>query len=61
VPSIKRANACEHMHLTPVIKRRFGLFKRHVQVTAFCVKSGSSVAVPHLGCGICHPFEAGLE
>lgn len=57
VPAIKRANACEHMQLTAVIKKRFGLFKRYVTVTAYCQKSETQVTQPHIGCGQCHPLE----
>ena len=61
VPSIKRANACEYMRLTPVIKRKFGLFKRFVTVKAFCIKSGTTVAEPHVGCGICHSLDVTID
>jgi hypothetical protein len=57
VPSIRRANACENMILTPVIKKRFGVFKRYVEIQAFCQKSNGSVKEPPIGCGICHPFD----
>jgi len=57
VPSIKRANACEFMVLTPVIKRKFGLFKRYVSINAYCKKSDETVKEPHIGCGICHPID----
>jgi hypothetical protein len=55
VPSIKRANACEHMQLIPVIKKRLGLFKRYVTITAYCHFSKTDVPQPHIGCGLCHP------
>ncbi len=61
VPGIKRANSCEFMQLTPTIKKKFGLFKRYVSVKAFCIKSGKSVAEPHVGCGLCHPLNGKIE
>jgi hypothetical protein len=57
VPSIKRANACEYMELTLVIKRRLGIFKRYIQVSAYCHKAKDVVKEPHVGCGICHPLD----
>ena len=54
VPSIKRANACENMQLTAVIKRRLGFLKRYVVVTAYCHLSKTKVEQPHIGCGQCH-------
>lgn len=57
VPSIKMANACEHMQLTIIIKKKLGFFKRYVKVEAFCTHAGSKVEKPHVGCGKCHPFD----
>jgi len=57
VPSIKRANACEHMQLSAVIKRKLGILKRHVVITAYCHLSKSEVEQPHIGCGRCHPLD----
>jgi len=57
VPSIKRANACENMQLSAVIKRRFRLFKRYVLVTAYCHLAKEIVQQPHFGCGQCHRLE----
>ena len=56
VPSIKRANACEHLQLTPVIKRSMGIFKRHVTIKAYCLRSKAIVDQPQIGCGLCHPI-----
>lgn len=63
VPSIKRANACENMRLTPLIKRKLGIFKRFVTVSAYCDLSKTNVKQPHIGCGQCHPirFNESLE
>lgn len=57
VPSIKRANSCEHMELTPVIRKKLGLFKRYIAIKAYCTQSGKIVDEPHVGCGICHPID----
>lgn len=56
VPEIKRANACPTLILTPHIQKRIRGFKRHVKITTFCSKSQTSVKVPEVGCGICHPL-----
>jgi hypothetical protein len=62
VPAITRANSCSHMTLYPTIKRTKLGTKRQVKVTAFCSESKSEVAVPEIGCGICHPeFEVFKE
>lgn len=56
VPGILQANACEYMELNAHARRiLLGLIKR-VEVTAFCTKSQSPVAEPHIGCGQCHPI-----
>ena len=56
VPSIKRANACPTLELTPTIKKKKLGLKRQVVITAFCTKSQTAVKVPEIGCGICHPL-----
>lgn len=56
VPSIKLANACPHMVLTPQIKRPFLIGKRQVKITAYCTKAQKNVKEPRIGCGICHPL-----
>jgi hypothetical protein len=57
VPAIKRANACEFIRLKPRIARPvLDLFRKQVQVDAYCEKSRQSVAEPHIGCGQCHPL-----
>jgi hypothetical protein len=57
VPSIVRANACEHMRLQAGLNRPLAAgFKRRVKVTAFCEKTGRSGFDPHIGCGECHPL-----
>ncbi|HPS42269.1 MAG TPA: hypothetical protein PK040_06670 [Anaerolineaceae bacterium] len=61
VPAIKRANGCEHIQLTPVVTRRFGILKRQIKVKAFCTKSQSMVVSPEVGCGICHPLSENLK
>lgn len=56
VPGILRANACQHMTLEAQVQPSlFGLVRR-VQVRAWCEKSHSAVAEPHIGCGQCHPL-----
>jgi hypothetical protein len=54
VPAISRSNACPNMTLYPTIKKGIGKFKRQVKITAFCSKSNETVAVPEIGCSICH-------
>lgn len=59
VPDIARANSCQHMKLKVTITRPLtALFRRRVQVSAFCEKSERNVAEPQVGCGECHalPF-----
>lgn len=56
VPGILRANACEYMTLHAVVKSSLFGFIRRVEVTAFCTKSQTNVAEPHVGCGQCHPL-----
>ena len=62
VPDIARANSCQHMKLKAVVARPLAaLFQRRVQVSAFCDKSGRSVAEPQVGCGECHALPFKLE
>jgi hypothetical protein len=57
VPAIKRANACEFIRLRPRITRPLTqLFRRQVDVSAYCEKSSQAVSEPHVGCGQCHPL-----
>lgn len=57
VPGIRRANACQSMRLKPRIERPIlELFRRRVQVEAWCERSGGPVPEPHIGCGQCHPL-----
>ena len=56
VPGILLANTCPHMVLAPQIQRTFLIFKKQVQVSAYCEKTGRQVAEPHIGCGECHPL-----
>jgi len=57
VPAIKRANACEFIHLQPQVTRPLSnLFRKQVQVTAYCDKSEQTVREPQIGCGQCHPL-----
>jgi hypothetical protein len=53
VPSILRANACEHMVLSAHVVKGFLGFGRKLIVEANCLKSGGPVAEPHIGCGQC--------
>ena len=61
VPSIKRANACTNMVLTPTIKKNIFGKNKQVKVTAYCTKSNKIVEVPEIGCGICHPISEIFE
>ena len=54
VPEIQRANACENMTLTAVVKKGFLGMNRHVEISAYCSKSHDFVKDPYLGCGLCH-------
>ena len=54
VPAIKRANACEFMVLTPILKKSLLGSKKHLTISAFCSKSNSNVKTPEIGCGTCH-------
>ncbi len=55
VPSIKRDNACEFMQLRPRVERPLlSLFRKQVQVSTYCEKSGQSGFEPHIGCRQCH-------
>lgn len=57
VPAIKRANACEFIRLNPRVSRSvINLFRKQVEVTAYCEKAAQNVAEPHIGCGQCHPL-----
>ncbi len=57
VPSISRANGCEHMRLSLVVERSWRTgFRRRVRVAVSCSKSGRSQFDPHVGCGECHPI-----
>lgn len=57
VPSIERANNCEHMRLRLTIERsiRTG-FRRRVCVTSYCAKNRRSGFDAYRGCGECHPL-----
>ncbi len=62
VPGIRRANACEFMHLRPRVTRSvLTLFRKQVQIEAYCEKSKNLVAEPHIGCGQCHPLPPAFE
>lgn len=57
VPAIKRANACEFIRLRPRVTRTMSsLFRKQVQVSAYCEKSNQNVVEPQVGCGQCHPL-----
>ena len=56
VPGILQANACEHLVLVPHVDRVMFIFKKQVNVTAYCQKSNQRVSEPHIGCGECHPL-----
>jgi hypothetical protein len=57
VPGIKRANACEFIRLRPRITRSaLNLFRKQVEVSAYCEKSNQAVREPEVGCGQCHPL-----
>jgi hypothetical protein len=56
VPGIQAANACPHLVLHPQIVKKFVLFGRRVNISAYCTKSNSDVAEPKVGCGQCHPL-----
>jgi hypothetical protein len=62
VPSISRANACEHMSLSAKVSRPFfALFQQRVQISSFCEKTLRNVVEPHVGCGDCHPILPDIE
>jgi hypothetical protein len=62
VPGIRRANACQFIRLKPRIARPvLELFRKQVQVSAYCEKSGENVSEPHIGCGQCHPLPPVFE
>ena len=54
VPSIQRANACEHLILTGWVVKGFLGFGRKMIVEAKCLKTKRAVPEPHIGCGECH-------
>lgn len=54
VPGIFLANSCEHMELSAKVQRSLFGFIKGVKVSAYCHKSKSTVAEPHVGCGQCH-------
>ena len=54
VPSIQRANACEHLILNGRIVKGFLGFGRKMLVEASCLKTKRAVPEPHIGCGECH-------
>jgi hypothetical protein len=56
VPGIQRANACTNMVLTAHINSLILGLRRRVTVTAHCSKAETTVEVPEIGCGICHPL-----
>lgn len=54
VPKILQANRCPNIVLEARIETR--LFRRRVQVAAFCTHSMREVEQPMIGCGECHHF-----
>jgi hypothetical protein len=57
VPDVLRANACDFLQLRGTVTRTAsGLFRRRVQLSAFCEKVGRGVPEPEIGCGQCHPL-----
>ncbi len=56
VPDILRANGCPHMVLRASLKRR--LWRRRVEVEAYCTQQDVEVENPYVGCGHCHPEAA---
>ena len=54
VPAIARANACTNLVLEGRVTSKWLGLRRSVDVSAFCVKSGETVAEPEIGCGLCH-------
>jgi hypothetical protein len=62
VPGIARANACEHLKLLPTIGRPLeALFRRRVQIAAYCSKAKQSVAEAQIGCGQCHALPGAFK
>lgn len=64
VPAIHRANACPHLVLEARVRAGLLGLGRGIDITSSCTKSGGPVAVPEVGCGLCHappliPPEAG--
>ncbi len=59
VPDISRANSCQFLKLKVKVGRPVtAVFRRRVQVSAYCEKSERDVSEPEIGCGDCHalPF-----
>ena len=56
VPGILRANACDHMTLSPRLERPFPFTKQQVKVRTYCDRSRRTGFDPHVGCGQCHPL-----
>ncbi len=56
VPSIQRANACEHMVLQARVRPGLLGLGRRVEVSAYCKKAQQKVDKPEIGCGLCHPL-----
>jgi hypothetical protein len=62
VPSVNRANACEHMRLSATITRSvLTLFKPRVKISAYCEQKQQKVLEAHIGCGECHPLPPTLK
>ena len=60
VPGILRANACPQMVLEGRVVRQF-LFRRRMQVSAFCLEVLDEVEDPYVGCGRCHRHRPGAS
>lgn len=56
VPDILRANACEHLVLSPELVRPFPFLRQQVKVDSFCTKTERGGFDPYIGCGECHPL-----
>lgn len=54
VPDILLANACPSMILSASVNRKLLIFKKTVNVSAYCTKSHGNVENPFIGCGLCH-------
>lgn len=55
IPAITLANACPNMVLNAKVKRKLGILKRYVKISAYCKKTNQIVEKPEIGCGECHP------